>query len=179
MQKKPATRMNEQVILVDKNDKEIGTEEKTKAHVDGKLHRAFSIFIFNNSGKMLLQKRASDKYHSGGLWTNACCSHPRPKENLAEATHRRLKEEMGFDCPLKTRFRFIYKAALNNGITEHELDYVFTGLYEGEIKINPDEADDYKWIDIKSLKEDLACHPNDYTAWFKIAVDVLLNSISK
>ncbi len=166
--------MTEKVILVDESDRETGTEEKIKAHKDGNLHRAFSIFVFNSKGDMLLQKRAKSKYHSGGLWTNTCCSHPRPGESLEEATHRRLKEEMGFDCELKKAFSFIYKADLDHGLKEHELDHVFIGIYNGDVHPNPEEADDFKWIDVKTLTEDIQKHKEAYTVWFRIALEKVI-----
>ncbi len=161
--------MKEFIILVDENDTEIGIEEKMKAHEDAKLHRAFSIFIFNAKGEMLLQQRACDKYHSGCLWTNATCSHPRPGEAVEQAAHRRLFEEMGFDTELKKAFHFIYKAEFDHGLTEHEFDHVFIGHYDGPIKLNAEEADDYKWIDLETLQRDMKTNPDDYTIWFKIA----------
>jgi isopentenyl-diphosphate delta-isomerase len=167
--------MKDYVILVDENDNEIGIEEKMKAHEDAKLHRAFSIFIFNSKGEMLLQQRACDKYHSGCLWSNATCSHPRPGEQVEQAAHRRLKEEMGFDTELKKEFHFIYKADFDHGLTEHEFDHVFLGQYDGPINLNADEADDYKWIDLESLQQDIKRNPDDYTVWFKIAFDRVLN----
>ena len=163
----------ERVILVDENDKEIGSEEKMEAHRTGKLHRAFSIFTFNSKGEMLLQQRAKNKYHSGGLWANTCCSHPRLGETLEEAIHRRLKEEMGFDCELKEIFSFIYKDTVGT-LTEHELDHVFIGMYDGEVHPNPGEVDDYKWVTIESLKEHVKTHPEAYTEWFKIALEKTL-----
>lgn len=169
--------MKEKLILVDKNDNEVGTEEKMKAHEDGTLHRAFSVFIFNDRDEMLLQQRAKSKYHSGGLWTNACCSHPRPGETVEQAAHRRLVEEMGFDCPLEVKFNFIYRAEFDDGLIEHELDHVLFGKYEGAIHFNPDEVEDYLWVSIESLKKDMAENSDNYTVWFKIAfkeVDSLL-----
>ncbi|MGQ9719966.1 MAG: isopentenyl-diphosphate Delta-isomerase [Candidatus Jordarchaeum sp.] len=166
------------VTLVDENDKELGSEEKIKTHKEGRLHRAFSIFIFNSKGEMLLQKRAKSKYHSGGLWSNACCSHPRPGENLEYAAHRRLKEEMGFDCDLRKVFHFIYKTSLDNKLTEHEFDHVFIGDYDGVVKINPEEAEDFKWIKIDILKESVQRHPENYTEWFKIALSEVLKFLS-
>lgn len=163
--------MLEEIILVNKNDKEIGTGEKMKVHQDGKLHRAFSIFVFNSKNEMLLQKRARTKYHCGGLWTNTCCSHPRKGELLEEATHRRLQEEMGFDCELKEIDDFIYKAEFNNGLTEHEYDHVFTGKFDSEPNINPEEAEDYKWINLKELKKEIKKNPESFTVWFKIAME--------
>jgi len=163
--------MSEEIILVDKNDQEIGTEEKMKVHQDGKLHRAFSIFVFNSRNEMLLQKRAEAKYHCGGLWTNTCCSHPRKGESLEKATHRRLQEEMGFDCELKEIDSFIYKAGFDNGLTEHEYDHIFTGKFDGESNLNPEEAEDYKWIGLENLKKEIKKNPEDFTVWFKIAME--------
>ncbi len=155
------------IILVDKTDKQIGSEEKIKVHKEGRLHRAFSIFIFSSDGKMLLQQRAKTKYHSGGLWTNACCSHPRAGESLEEAVHRRLKEEMGFGCELKKIGEFIYNLKVGD-LIEHEYDHVFVGRYDGKITPNPSEADAFKWIDIDELKKDMKKRPERYTEWFKI-----------
>ncbi|MCK4592058.1 isopentenyl-diphosphate Delta-isomerase [Candidatus Parcubacteria bacterium] len=163
--------MKEEIILVDKNDQEIGSGEKMKVHQNGKLHRAFSIFVFNSKNEMLLQERAKTKYHCGGLWTNTCCSHPRRGELLEEATHRRLQEEMGFDCELKKIGSFIYKAEFDNGLTEHEYDHVFTGKFDGEPKLNLEEADDYKWIGMEKLKKEIKKNPESFTAWFKIAME--------
>ncbi|WXG40518.1 MAG: isopentenyl-diphosphate Delta-isomerase [Candidatus Freyarchaeum deiterrae] len=171
--------MKETVILVDETDKEIGTEEKIKAHEEGKLHRAFSIFIFNSREEMLLQKRAKSKYHSGGLWSNACCSHPRPGEAIDKAAHRRLMEEMGFDCDLKESFDFVYKANLDHNLTEYEFDHVFIGKHDGKIKLNPEEAEDFKWVSIDTLKENVEKHPEKYTIWFKCALNEVLNFLSR
>ncbi|RLJ08338.1 MAG: isopentenyl-diphosphate delta-isomerase [Candidatus Aenigmatarchaeota archaeon] len=168
----------EKVILVDEKDNEIGTEEKIKAHQNGgKLHRAFSIFIFNSQGQMLIHRRAAIKYHSPGLWTNACCSHPRPGESLKEAVHRRLKEEMGFDCELEESFSFIYKADVGNGLTEWEFDHVFTGRFDGEPEPNPEEVDDWKWMNIDELKKDIEQNPEKYTPWFRIAFERVVNHL--
>ena len=161
----------EKVILVDKDDNEIGTKEKIQAHKEGKLHRSFSIFVFNFSGELLLQRRAKEKYHTGGLWSNTCCSHPRPGESLEEAIHRKLKQEMGFDCDLEKKFSFIYKVNFDNGLWEHEFDHVFIGRFNGEPKPNPEEVDDWKWVTIRQLKEDIKKTPQKYTAWFKIAIE--------
>lgn len=163
--------MLEKIILVDKNDNKIGTGEKMQVHRDGTLHRCFSIFVFNSKNEMLLQKRAKEKYHCGELWTNTCCSHPRAGELLTEATHRRLQEEMGFDCELKEIGSFIYKAKFDNGLTEHEYDHVFTGKFDDEPKLNPEEADDYKWINLENLKKEIKKNPADFTVWFKIALE--------
>lgn len=162
--------MQQKVILVDKNDQIIGSEEKMKAHQLGKLHRAFSIFIFNSKGELLLQKRQKIKYHCGGLWSNTCCSHPRPGETLQQATHRRLKQEMGFDCKLKQAFSFIYKAKFNNGLTENEYDHVFIGKFDGKPKPNKAEVDGWKWISINELKKDILKNSKKYTPWLKIMV---------
>ncbi len=163
--------MEERIILVDEEDNEIGSAEKMGAHQKGLLHRAFSILIFDKEGRMLLQKRASDKYHCGGLWTNACCSHPRKGEDLKDAIHRRLVEEMGFDTDLKEEFTIAYKAEFENGLTEHEIDHVFIGEYDGEPKSNPEEVEDYKWVTIDELKKDIEKNPKKYTPWFRLIVD--------
>src|SRR3989338_6687613 len=141
--------MQERVILVDQHDKEIGTEEKLTAHQKGLLHRAFSIFIFNTKHEMFINKRVSEKYHSGGLWTNACCSHPKPGESLDQATHRRLQEEMGMDCALKPIFTFIYKVNIQKDtLFEHELDHVFFGVTDESPKPNPEEVEATAWVHI-------------------------------
>ena len=163
--------MQEHVILVDQAGREIGIQEKIQAHRDGKLHSAFSVFVFNAVGELLLQRRAQTKYHSGGLWTNTCCSHPRPGENHHHAARRRLHEEMGFDCELKEIFSFIYHIQLDNSLFEHELDHVFVGHYSGQPIPNPDEVDDWKWMDIRALKQDVRENPKNYTYWFQLALD--------
>lgn len=160
----------EQVILVDEQDNEIGSMEKMEAHEKAVLHRAFSIFIFNDEGQMMLQQRALSKYHSPGLWTNTCCSHPRPGESLEEATQRRIVEEMGFQCEMKELFNFIYKAPFEDGLTEHELDHVFKGVYNDDPKINPEEVASWQWVEVDELLEDVKENPDDYTVWFKIAL---------
>ena len=159
----------EMITLVDRQDRAIGVEEKMKAHREGKLHRAFSIFVFNSKGEMLLQKRSPAKYHSRSLWTNTCCSHPRPGEPMAQATARRLQEEMGFTCPLQKAFHFIYRAHLEEGLIEHEFDHVFIGRYDGEISPNPGEVADYCWIHPEHLQQEIQAAPRAYTIWFKIA----------
>jgi isopentenyl-diphosphate delta-isomerase len=161
----------EEVILVDELDNEIGTKEKMQAHKEALLHRAFSVFIFNKKGELLLQRRALNKYHSPGLWTNTCCSHPRPNEILMNAAKRRLVEEMGFDCDLFYQFNFIYKASLDQGMTEHELDHVYFGTYEGEIIINPEEVSDYKFVSITELEININKQPHLFTEWFKIVFE--------
>jgi isopentenyl-diphosphate Delta-isomerase len=163
--------MSEIIIAVDEFDKEIGPIEKMEAHYKRTLHRAFSILVFNSNNELLLQKRALNKYHSPGLWTNTCCSHPRFGEKLEDAVYRRLKEEMGFTCELKEVFDFIYKAQLEDNLFEHEFDHVFIGIYNGEVIPNKDEVDDYKWIDIEELKDDIIKRPEIYTYWFKILFD--------
>jgi isopentenyl-diphosphate delta-isomerase len=162
----------ERVILVDVNDHETGTSEKLRAHQTGQLHRALSVFIFNSKKEMLLQRRADSKYHSGGLWTNACCSHPRPGENTADAAKRRLAEEMGMNCnDLKFLFTFIYEAKLNNELTEHELDHVFLGVTDATPEPDPAEVSDFIYVDINHIKKDLMEHPDNYTFWFKVIFD--------
>ncbi|MEO7923992.1 MAG: isopentenyl-diphosphate Delta-isomerase [Chitinophagaceae bacterium] len=158
-----------QVILVDKNDQPVGFSGKTTAHEQGLLHRAFSVFIFNPAGEMLLQQRAQHKYHSGGLWTNACCSHPLPGEETLEAAQRRLEEELGFSVPVTKIFDFVYKAELENGLTEHEFDHVFTGEYTGPINFNKDEVMAVSYRGIKEIRESMRSDPGQYTAWFHLA----------
>ncbi|MFC2100348.1 isopentenyl-diphosphate Delta-isomerase [Bacteroidota bacterium] len=159
----------ENVILVDQNDQEIGLMEKMEAHRKGALHRAFSIFVFNNMGQLMMQQRAFAKYHSPGLWTNTCCSHPRKDETLEEAAHRRLKEEMGFDSDIKKVFDFTYHADVGQGLTEHEFDHVFIGHFEGDPRINKNEVADWKWMSIDEISNDLKNNPEKYTVWFRIA----------
>jgi isopentenyl-diphosphate delta-isomerase len=148
----------------------VGIMYKMEAHRQGLLHRAFSIFIFNSKGEMLLQQRARSKYHSGGLWTNACCSHPSPGEKTMDAAQRRLKEELGFETHLEKIFDFVYKAKFDNGLTEHEFDHVFAGEYEGKLNANPDEVDDYCYKGMAEIKNSLQSHPQKYTTWFHIAL---------
>ena len=169
----------EKVILVDENDNQVGLMPKLEAHQKGLLHRAFSIFIFNSKYELLLQKRASSKYHSGGLWTNTCCSHPREGEDTLDAANRRLIEEMGIETSLRKVHDFIYKAELDNNLTEHEFDHVFYGIYNEDPIINKDEADDFKWIDMDSLNEDIKTNGNNYTIWFKIAFEYFYNYLKK
>ncbi len=160
--------MIESVILVDEEDNILGTMDKMEAHVMGKLHRAFSVFIFNRKGELLLQQRALDKYHSGGKWTNTCCSHPRLGEETLSAAKRRLKEEMGMTCELKYSFNFTYKAALNDGIAEHELDHVFFGVCDDLPIINKDEVASYRYMSMGNLSNEMFEHPEFYTEWLKI-----------
>ncbi|MYD69806.1 MAG: isopentenyl-diphosphate Delta-isomerase [Acidobacteria bacterium] len=166
--------MIEEVVTVDTDDRETGVVEKMAAHRQGLLHRAFSIFVFDDAGRMLLQRRASSKYHSGGLWSNTCCSHPRPGESVLEAAHRRLLEEMGFDCPLDTAFGFIYRTDLDHGLTEHEYDHVVIGRYNGEPVPNRAEVDGWKWMSAEDVRGAVAEQPETFTVWFRIALDALV-----
>lgn len=159
------------VILVDEQDNDIGVMEKIKAHQEGLLHRAFSVFIFNHKDELLLQQRSLSKYHSAGLWTNTCCSHPRPNETVKDAANRRLFEEMGMSCDLKIKTNFIYKTSFENGLIEHELDYVLIGSTNQNPHINKEEVENYKWMSIADIKKDIISNPNQYTSWFKIALE--------
>jgi isopentenyl-diphosphate delta-isomerase len=158
-----------EIILVDENDVPIGTMEKIEVHQKALLHRAFSVFIFNSKGEMLLQKRANNKYHSPALWTNACCSHPAPGQATLSAATQRLQEEMGFTTDLEKVFDFIYKASFENGLTEHEFDHVFIGTYDNEIIPNKEEVSDFCYQTIEQIRNSLQTDPHKYTAWFKIA----------
>jgi isopentenyl-diphosphate Delta-isomerase len=159
--------MSEKVILVDDQDNQIGIMEKMEAHEKALRHRAFSVMVFNKYGEMMLQQRALSKYYSGGLWTNTCCSHPRVGETVLEAAHRRLGEEMGFDCELRELYSFNYEIKLDHGLTEKEHDHVFVGDFDGEPKINRDEVESWCWMKLDDLKKDLAEKPEKYTFWFK------------
>jgi len=168
--------MNNEVILVDEQDTQIGTEEKLAAHQKGLLHRAFSVFVFNAEGKLLLQKRNKNKYHSGGLWTNTCCSHQSPGEETLAAAHRRLKEEMGFDCEMKVVGHLLYKTHFTNGLTEHEYDYILIGSYDGPVEhVNPEEAEDWKWMAPQEIITDMKKFPEKYSYWFKLALEDALS----
>tara|TARA_B100000941_G_scaffold196802_1_gene142685 strand:- start:740 stop:1258 length:519 start_codon:yes stop_codon:yes gene_type:complete len=169
----------ESVILVDEKDNQVGLMPKLEAHQKGLLHRAFSVFIFNSDYKLLLQKRASSKYHSGGLWTNTCCSHPRDGEDVIDAANRRLNEEMGIKTSLRKVFDFIYTAELDNNLIENEFDHVFYGVYDIDPIINKEEAEDFKWVDMKTLKNDIENNKDQYTVWFKIAFDYFYNYLKK
>lgn len=158
----------EQVILVNELDEQIGLMPKLEAHEKAILHRAFSVFVLNNQNEIMLQQRAHQKYHSPLLWTNTCCSHQREGETNIQAGNRRLHEEMGFDTELKELFHFIYKAPFDNGLTEHELDHVMIGYYDGEPKINTEEVEDWKWMKIEDIQSDMLSNPENYTVWFKI-----------
>ena len=169
----------ENVILVDEKDNQVGLMPKLEAHQKGLLHRAFSVFIFNSDYELLLQKRASSKYHSGGLWTNTCCSHPRDGEDIMDAANRRLHEEMGIKTNLRKVFDFIYKADLDNNLTENEFDHVLYGVYDIDPILNKEEAEDFKWIDMETLKNDIENNTDQYTVWFKIAFDYFYNYLKK
>ncbi len=167
--------MEQRVVLVDKNDNEIGTEEKLKAHQNGgKLHRAISVFVFNGKGKLMLQKRAMKKYHAKGLWANTCCSHPMHGENPLDAAHRRLKEEMGFDCEMREVFNFTYRADVGSGLTENEFDHIIFGVYEGEPRINGDEVVDWKWMTLDQLKIQIKKNPEEFAPWLVLMIDEIL-----
>lgn len=168
----------EYVILVDENDKQIGVMPKLEAHQKARLHRAFSVFIFNDKNELMLQQRSWQKYHSPGLWTNTCCSHQREGETNEEAGKRRLEEEMGFVTDLKESIAFIYKAPFDNGLTEHELDHVLIGKYNGVPVINADEVASWKWMTLEDVKLDMKTHPENYTAWFKIIFDEFYQHIN-
>jgi isopentenyl-diphosphate delta-isomerase len=157
----------ESLILVDEDDLEIGTAEKIDAHQRALLHRAFSIIVWDSRGRQLIQKRASTKYHSGGLWTNACCGHPRPGEAVEAAAVRRLGEEMGFACPLERLGLVRYDAAFGNGLAEREIVHVFRGLYDGPIVANPAEAEGYQWCSLASIRADIAAMPDRFSVWFR------------
>ena len=165
----------EYVVLVDENDHKIGTMEKQAAHIEPHLHRTFSIFIFNSKGELLLQQRALSKYHSPGLWTNTCCSHPRAGETLEGATSRRLMEEMGMVCPMHEVYTFIYKAPVGEGLTEHEFDHVFIGQSDDSPIINHEEVESWKYMTVADLKDDIQLHPEHYTEWFKITFEEMLH----
>ena len=168
--------MIEKVILVDKNDNEVGTMEKQEAHVKGLLHRAFSVFIFNDKNELLLQRRAVKKYHSGGLWTNTCCSHPRQNEKTKDAANRRLLEEMGMRSTLKKQFDFIYKAKLDNNLYEYEFDHVFFGFTNDLPIINPEEVEGFTYKTLEDIGKEMKTTPEKYTEWFKICFREVVNS---
>ena len=167
----------ENVILVNEKDEQIGLMPKMEAHQKGVLHRAFSVFIFNKRDELMLQQRAHSKYHSPGLWTNTCCSHQREGESNIEAGKRRLQEEMGFSTDLKDTISFIYKAPFDNGLTEYEFDHILVGKYNEDPKLNPEEAAAFKWMDLEDVKKDMEVNPQLYTAWFKIIFDKYYQTI--
>nr|WP_294874298.1 isopentenyl-diphosphate Delta-isomerase [uncultured Pedobacter sp.] len=164
----------ESVILVDEHDNVIGTMPKMEAHLAGKLHRAFSVFIFNTNGELLLQRRAEDKYHSGGQWTNTCCSHPRLGEETLNAANRRLNEEMGMECKLEYGFNFTYHAELTSGISENEYDHVFFGISDQVPNPNPEEVSEFRYVNMADLEEDIKARPEIYTEWLKICFDRII-----
>lgn len=165
--------MPDLVTLVDENDRELGSEEKLAAHVRGLLHRAVSVFVLDAAGRHLLQRRAPGKYHSGGLWSNACCSHPRPGEPPADAASRRLQEEMGFTTPLSPLLRHTYRAELDQGLTEHEVDHVFVGRFDGAPLPDPAEVSAWRWIDQDALAAEVMGEPGRFTAWFRILLPMV------
>lgn len=167
------------VVLVDQNDQELGEMDKLLAHERGELHRAFSIFIFNSRGEMLIHQRDSDKYHGGGLWTNACCSHPQLHEDLEQAALQRLQFEMGLVCPIHKLFSFIYHAKVENDLIEHEFDHVFVGHTDSKPKPNPAEVQDYRWITLDHLQQEVQTSPNAFTYWFKSALDQVLEALEQ
>ena len=157
--------------MVNDHDEETGVMEKMEAHRTGSLHRAFSVLLFNSRGEMLLQKRAQTKYHSSGLWTNTCCSHPRPGESLEEAARRKLRQEMGIEANPRFAFKFQYKAPLDNQLIEYEIDHVFIGQFDGEPVLNEHEAEDWKFVDLHSLKQQIHTDPQQFTPWFRLILD--------
>ncbi|AQX10504.1 isopentenyl-diphosphate Delta-isomerase [Elizabethkingia ursingii] len=163
--------MEEKVVLVNPNDDVLGVMEKMQAHQNGLLHRAFSVFLFNQEGKMLLQQRSATKYHSPDKWTNACCSHPRENETYLDGAKRRIHEELGINCELEEKFHFIYKADVGQDLWEHELDHVFIGTYNGEYQLNPDEVSAIRFVTMEELDEEIANKPELFTEWFKIIWD--------
>lgn len=167
----------EEVILVDQDDREVGVAEKLRAHRDGSLHRAFSIFVFNSQGQLLVQQRAEDKYHCGGLWTNTGDGHPRPGETVEAAAHRRLKEEMGFECDLELLFWFTYRVELEDGLYEHEVDHVLVGQFDGDPSPDPAEVGDWKWADVATLRRDVHQNPDRYAYWFRASLDRVLGAV--
>lgn len=160
----------EQVILVDEQDRELGAAEKMRVHRVGALHRAFSVFVFDSRGRLLLQKRAKGKYHSGGLWSNTACGHPRPGEATADAALRRLGEEMRFGCELRRAFGFIYRAELDNQLVEHEFDHVFTGQFDGEPAPDSSEVEDWRWVGLEELRRGLRLRPREYSYWLRVVL---------
>jgi isopentenyl-diphosphate Delta-isomerase len=159
----------QEVLLVNEQDEPVGILEKMEAHRKGLLHRAFSVFVFDKHGRMLLQQRAAQKYHGGGLWTNTCCSHPYPEEAVEDAASRRLQEEMGFTTPLEKIFAFTYRANVENGLVEHEYDHVFAGKYEGSLHLNPEEVSDSRYMEMDAIEDWLSTDPAAFTTWFRIA----------
>lgn len=161
---------HDRVILVNATDTAIGTADKLEAHRAGRLHRAFSVFVFNHRGELLLQRRAAGKYHSGGLWSNSCCSHPRPGEATEAAARRRLVEEMGFSCPLETVSAMVYRADVGGGLIEHEYDHLLIGRWSGRPSPDPAEVEDWRWVAMDALRQEVALHPRRFTYWFRAAL---------
>lgn len=170
--------MEDQLILVDLEDREIGYMSKSETHRAGRLHRAFSVFVIYD-GKILIQKRKADKYHSGGLWANTCCSHPRKGEKLEEAVHRRMREEVGFDCDVEEWFHFVYRTQYDRELFEFEYDHVFVGEYQGTVQIDENEIEEIRWADIEELKKDVTEHPERYASWFLIAFPGVLDRLNR
>jgi isopentenyl-diphosphate delta-isomerase len=170
--------VQEQLILVNEHDAEIGVGEKLHTHLIGALHRAFSVYVFNSAGLLLLQRRSSTKYHSQGLWSNTCCGHPRLGESIRAASRRRLSEEMGFECEVREVFKFIYHAKLDNDLYEHEYDHVVVGSFDGSPVPNPDEVGDWRWADPMAIRFDMERRPERYTYWFRISLDRLCRSLT-
>jgi isopentenyl-diphosphate Delta-isomerase len=169
--------VEEYVILVDPDDRAVGKMEKIQAHLEGVRHRAFSVFIFNTSGELLLQKRAMDKYHSAGLWTNTCCSHPRPGEHTADAARRRLQEEMGMSCDLEDVFSFTYRSEFDDGLIEYEIDHVFIGYSNKGPQINPEEVEDSKFVSPAAVQDAILASPELYTTWFRLSFEQVMSVI--
>ena len=166
--------LEERVLLVNRQDEVIGIEDKMRAHLLGTLHRAFSVFVINSAGKLLLQRRAATKYHSRNLWSNTCCGHPRPEETIARASRRRLREEMGLELNLKEVFSFVYRANLEDGLIENEYNHVLVGVFEGVPKPDPAEISEWRWVDLQEVSGDLKKNPANYTYWFRISFDRFL-----
>ncbi|MEK6283537.1 MAG: isopentenyl-diphosphate Delta-isomerase [Acidobacteriota bacterium] len=172
----PANMTEEKVVMVNERDEAIGIEDKTQAHLLGVLHRAFSVFVINAAGQLLVQRRALTKYHSRGLWSNTCCGHPRPDEAIEKAARRRLREEMGVDSDLSEVFDFVYRANLEDGFIENEYDHVLIGSFEGVPRPDPAEIEEWRWVDMAVLSADLKEHPKRYTYWFRISFDRVLQA---
>lgn len=171
-------REEEFVILVDEQDNEQGTMEKMQAHYEGKLHRAFSVFLFNEKKELLLQRRALTKYHSPGLWTNTCCSHPRKGEETVNAAIRRMKEEMGIEADVEKAYQFLYHSDVGQGLIEHELDHVFVGEFSGNPVINEEEVSEWKYASLTAIEEGMSSSPEEYTVWFRITFDSIREYMS-
>jgi isopentenyl-diphosphate delta-isomerase len=169
-----ASTSEERVVLVNEQDKAIGIEDKIRAHMLGALHRAFSVFVVNSAGQLMMQKRAATKYHSRNLWSNTCCGHPRPEETIAHASRRRLREEMGFELNLKEVFSFVYRANLEDGLIENEYDHVLVGFFEGVPKPDPAEISEWRWVDLEEVSGDLKKNSENYTYWFRISFERFL-----